>query len=248
VASGELTATVAWAGIDGRLSAGPGGQRWFVPHADEVDRVVLVVPGPGVVTLRPTDLEVHRLEALDRSRSLSRIVVPDSVMEGLDAAPLTDDQLQSAIRRATTALAAEMVGVGRWLQETTVAYVTDRVQFGRPVGSFQGLQWELVDTALVQERATAAVYYAAMCVDAEDADASSATHVAKAAAGRAARGWSRTGVQAHGGVGYTWEHDLHLRLRRAYGDDHLLGDVDWHHDRLADRLFGDSEVGPGPAD
>ena len=61
--------------------------------------------------------------------------------------------------------------------------------------------------------------------------------VAKAAAGGSARHWARTGLQAHGGIGYTWEHDLHLRLRRAYGGDHLLGDADWHRDRLAALLL-----------
>ena len=83
----------------------------------------------------------------------------------------------------------------------------------------------------------AAVAYAAMCVDADDVDRASAVHVAKAAAGGSARHWARTGLQAHGGIGYTWEHDLHLRLRRAYGGDHLLGDADWHRDRLAALLL-----------
>lgn len=233
VAAGELTATVAMAGADGVWAPHDGEECWFVPHADEVDRVVVVRPGPALVVAEAAGLEPVRIETLDRSRSLFRLAVPaGAATVALDPAGLT-----GALERATVALAAEMVGVGRWLQETTVAYVSERVQFDRPVGSFQGLQWKLVDAALVQERAAAATYYAAMCVDADDPDRRSAVHVAKAAAGRAARGWSRTGLQAHGGIGYTWEHDLHLRLRRAYGADHLLGDADWHHDRLAELIF-----------
>jgi alkylation response protein AidB-like acyl-CoA dehydrogenase len=148
------------------------------------------------------------------------------------------------VERATVALAAELVGVSRWLLDTTLAYVNERVQFGKPVGSFQGLQWELVDMALDHERAAAAVYYAAMAVDADDSDRHRAVHVAKAAAGTAARHSARTGLQAHGGIGYTWEHDLHLYLRRAYAGDDLLGDTAYHHDRLAELLLDEPSSPP----
>ncbi len=236
VASGELAATVAVAGVDGRWLPNDEPSKWFVPHVEGVDRVVVVQPGPSVLVLDAEGLERRPIEALDRARPMFRIEVPRDA----GALPITEAQLDAAVGRASVALAAELVGVGRWLQESTVEYVKERVQFDRPVGSFQGLQWKLVDAALVQERATAAVYYAAMCVDADDVGAAAAIHVAKAAAGTAARRWSRDGLQAHGGIGYTWEHDLHLRLRRAYGGDHLLGDADWHHDRLADLMFDGS--------
>jgi alkylation response protein AidB-like acyl-CoA dehydrogenase len=91
--------------------------------------------------------------------------------------------------------------------------------------------------ALVRERAWAAVYYAAMCIDAGDADAPRAAHVAKASAGEAVRLCAKDGIQIHGGVGFTWEHDLHLFLRRAFASEHLLGTTDWHYDRLADLVF-----------
>jgi alkylation response protein AidB-like acyl-CoA dehydrogenase len=91
--------------------------------------------------------------------------------------------------------------------------------------------------SLVLERATAAVHYAAMTVDARHADRTRACHVAKAAAGAAARRCLKDGIQIHGGIGYTWEHDLHLFLRRATASEYLLGPTVWHHDRLADLLF-----------
>jgi alkylation response protein AidB-like acyl-CoA dehydrogenase len=233
VGSGELAATVAMAGSAGRWEPNDEPAKWFVPHVDTVDRVVFVHPGPTIVVHDAAEVERHPIEALDRTRPLFRVEVPG----GGAATGITESQLEDGLRRATVALSAELVGVGRWLQEATVEYVKERVQFDRPVGSFQGLQWKLVDAALVQERATAAVYYAAMCVDAASPDARAAAHVAKAAAGTAARRWSRDGLQAHGGIGFTWEHDLHLRLRRAYGGDHLLGDADHHHDRLAELMF-----------
>ena len=106
-----------------------------------------------------------------------------------------------------------------------------------PIGSFQAIQHKLADMSLVLERATAAVHYAAMTVDADDDDRGKACHVAKAAAGEAARRILKDGIQIHGGIGYTWEHDLHLFLRRATADEYLLGTTGWHHDRLADALF-----------
>ena len=78
-----------------------------------------------------------------------------------------------------------------------------------------------------------------MSVDADDADRARACHVAKAAAGEAARRILKDGIQIHGGIGYTWEHDLHLFLRRATADEYLLGTTGWHHDRLAELLIDD---------
>ena len=119
-----------------------------------------------------------------------------------------------------------------------MAYAKERVQFGAPIGSFQAVQHKLVDIALAYEEAAAAVSYAAMCVDADDPDRHRAVHVAKARAGAAARVGAKDAMQIHGGIGYTYEHDLHLRLRRAYADDVLFGTGAWHLDRLADLLFG----------
>lgn len=235
VAEGELSATVAMAGPDGTWGVAAAHEAWFVPHLGEVDRVVVLDDGPAVVVVDASAAESARVEVLDRSRGLHRLTGPHDGPRF----PVAPEAVDDVVRRATVVLAAELVGVGRWLQEATLSYVGERVQFGRPVGSFQGLQWKLVDAALVQERAAAAVYHAAMCLDAGAPEAVAATHVAKAAAGTAARRWSRDGLQAHGGIGYTWEHDLHLRLRRAYTSDHLLGDAPWHHDRLAELLLDD---------
>jgi len=232
VAEGTLSATVAVADAAGVWEPGDHDECWFVPHLDQVDRVVFLRSGPSVLVVDADGLDSAPIEALDRTRPLWRVRVPAGT-----AVPVESGAVRDALDRATVGLAAELVGVGRWLQESTLAYVAEREQFGKPVGSFQGLQWKLVDASLHQERAAAAVAYAAMCVDADDHDRSSAVHVAKAAAGGAARHWARTGLQAHGGIGYTWEHDLHLRLRRAYGGDHLLGDADWHRDQLAGLLL-----------
>ena len=77
-----------------------------------------------------------------------------------------------------------------------------------------------------------------MCIDADDPERHRATHVAKAAAGRAATRCAKDAMQVHGGIGYTWEHDLHLFIRRAYASEHLMGTAGWHHDRIADLILG----------
>ena len=138
---------------------------------------------------------------------------------------------------ATIALSAEMVGTARRLFDMALAYAKERVQFDVPIGSFQAIQHKLADMALDLERATSAVAYAAMTIDAKDADRHRAAHVAKAAAGAAVTRAAKDGIQIHGGIGYTWEHDLHLFIRHAYGSEAWLGTTDWHHDRLAELLF-----------
>ena len=108
------------------------------------------------------------------------------------------------------------------------------MQFDVPIGSLPGRSSTSSPTWRSLERAAwSAVYYAAMTVDADDPEPHRAAHVAKAAAGEAAKRSAKDGIQIHGGIGYTWEHDLHLYIRRAYASEYLLGTSDWHHDRLA---------------
>jgi alkylation response protein AidB-like acyl-CoA dehydrogenase len=137
----------------------------------------------------------------------------------------------------TVLTAAFLLGMAAVLTEQSVAYAKQRQQFDKPIGSFQAIQHKLANMALARERAWSAVYYAAMAFDAGDPDRHRAAHVAKAAAGEAATLCAKDGIQIHGGIGYTWEHDLHLFIRRAYGSEALLGTTDWHHDRLADLLL-----------
>jgi alkylation response protein AidB-like acyl-CoA dehydrogenase len=137
-------------------------------------------------------------------------------------------------------LAAEMVGTARHIFDMTLAYAKERNQFDRPIGSFQAIQHKLADMSLALERATSAVQYGAMTSEAGAPESTLACHAAKAAAGEAARRILKDGAQIHGGIGYTWEHDLHLYLRRATADEYLLGTTSWHLDRIADLLIVES--------
>jgi hypothetical protein len=234
VLAGEATGTVALAGADGVWQPNDEPVKTFVPEADRVDWVAVVSSGPAVTLLQSPS--TRRVGTVDFSRRLFE-VDSASGSQASPARPVDDEALQAVLERATVALAAEMVGTARRLFDMALAYAKERVQFDVPIGSFQAIQFKLADMALDLERATSAVAYAAMTHDAKDADRHRATHVAKAAAGAAAKRAAKDGAQIHGGIGYTWEHDLHLFIRHAYGSEYWMGTSDWHHDRLADLIF-----------
>ncbi|MGZ7018667.1 MAG: acyl-CoA dehydrogenase family protein [Acidimicrobiia bacterium] len=233
VLGGELSATVAIAGPEGNWVLSDDEFKSFVPDAATGD-AVLATDGAGVVS-RLDAPDLRRLETIDPSRPLYDVRTDGS---SSIVGTITAAELEGILARATVALSAELVGTARRLFEMALAYAKDRYQFGVPIGSFQAIQHKLADMSLDVERAWSAVYYAAMTVDADDADRPRAVHVAKAAAGEAAKRAAKDGIQIHGGIGYTWEHDLHLFMRRAFGTEALLGTTGWHHDRLADLLIG----------
>jgi hypothetical protein len=203
------------------------------PYVIEAERaeVVVAVTVSGDVTIheRPP---ARFVATIDTTRRLYEVARPAG-----QGASIDEDALQRLHARAYVALAAELMGTVRWLFETTLAYAKTRVQFDRPIGSFQAVQHKLANMALVKEQAVSAVYYAAMSIDAGDPDQYRAAHVAKVMAGEAAKLNAKDAIQIHGGIGYTWEHDLHLYIRRAYASEYLLGTSDWHRDRLASLIL-----------
>jgi len=206
----------------------------FVLEADRVERIAVVSPGPRLAVLDVADVMPLRFVAtVDFSRRLFALD-----LSHLTAQPLAADVYAGWRERAYACMAAEMIGTARRIFDMTLSYAKERKQFDAPIGSFQAIQHKLADMSLALERATAAVHYAAMTIDGDDPERARACHVAKAAAGEAARRILKDGIQIHGGIGYTWEHDLHLYLRRATADEYLFGTTGWHLDRLADLLIG----------
>jgi alkylation response protein AidB-like acyl-CoA dehydrogenase len=230
--AGEITGSVAVAGADGVWVANDDRVKTFVPEADRVDWVAVVSTGPTVALVQSP--QTVPVATVDFSRRFFEV---DTGSGAGPAQSIDPEAFESVLERATIALAAEMVGTARRLFDMALAYAKERVQFDVPIGSFQAIQHKLADMALDLERATSAVAYAAMAVDAKDADRHRAAHVAKAAAGAAATRAAKDGIQIHGGIGYTWEHDLHLFIRHAYGSEAWMGTSAWHHDRLADLLL-----------
>jgi alkylation response protein AidB-like acyl-CoA dehydrogenase len=232
VLGGASSATVAVAGRDGVWTPNDEAVKTFVLEADRVDVVVVLRAGRFGVAAA-SDVPVRLVETVDWTRRGCE--VDTSGVD--DRGALDADVVRAWLDAAHASLAAELVGTARRIFDMALGYAKERHQFGVPIGSFQAIQHKLAEMALLLERATAAVHYAAMTVDAAAPDRTRACHVAKAAAGEAARRCVRDGIQIHGGIGYTWEHDLHLFLRRATADGCLLGTTGWHHDRIADLLL-----------
>lgn len=230
------TATVAVAASNGYWIPNEESTKYFVPCAGQVQQVVVVSgsqEAPRISIVSSEQLRMYEVDHMDRLRPQYRVEV-----KGIDrGTEISAQAWQQVVKCALVTASAELVGVGRYLLDSAVAYAKERQQFGRPIGSFQGLQWKLVDAALELERAAASVAYAAMCVDANVAEVAHAVHSAKLEAGSAARRCARTSMQVHGGIGYTWEHGLHYWLRRAYAGDAFMGPSEYHARCLADVLF-----------
>jgi alkylation response protein AidB-like acyl-CoA dehydrogenase len=232
----EGSATLAIAGQNGLWIPHNGDTKYFVPDANDAEHILLVsghAQSPELSVLARDQVDRVEVENMDHLRPLF------TVTPKVTAVKIKMDSVawQRARLRCLLTAAAELVGVGRQLQDSAVSYAKERQQFGKAIGAFQGLQWKLVNTALDLERAASSVAYAAMCVDAGDADAEKATLIAKAEAGLAARHCARTSLQVHGGIGYTWEQGLHYWLRRAYAGDALMGNHEQQLAQLADHIF-----------
>ncbi|RJL26580.1 acyl-CoA dehydrogenase family protein [Bailinhaonella thermotolerans] len=234
IAAGELTATVVWAGDQpgaggGELSFDGSALRGTVEVALDGDVVLACVD--GVLVEAEPRREPYR--ALDPTRPLARLRFEDAparVLGPADGARLRD--------LGVAALAAEQAGGARRCLETAVAYARERVQFGRPIGSFQAIKHKLADVLLVAESARSAAYEAARAADEEDDGALRiAAAVAGAYCGEAFLRAAGENIQVHGGIGVTWEHDAHLYLKRAAADAELFGPPRAHRARLAPSVF-----------
>jgi alkylation response protein AidB-like acyl-CoA dehydrogenase len=134
--------------------------------------------------------------------------------------------------------AAEMLGAARRCLEMSVEYAKVREQFGQPIGSFQAIRHRCAEMLLAVENSHAATYYAAWALDAGSEDQEVAASVAKAYVGEAARSVCGDAIQVHGGIGFTWEYDLHLYFKRAKALEPMYGDADWHRERIVRRVAG----------
>jgi len=135
---------------------------------------------------------------------------------------------------AATALAAESVGVAQRALEMAVEYAKDRKQFETPIGAFQAVSHRCAQMLLEVEGARSATYYAAWALDHEPESGPLAASMAKAYASDAGFRVPAAAIQVHGGIGFTWEHDLHWFLKRGTANAHAFGDARWHRARVAD--------------
>ncbi len=194
--------------------------------------------GVGAFVVPADATVIEPVDALDPSRLLATVRL-DDVPVGRDArlgAPETPGAagLRRAGELATVALALDAVGAANRLFDLSLAYVGEREQFGVPVGSFQAIKHKFADMLILLERARALGYFAALTIAEDDERRTLATAMAKAAAGDAATRIAKEGIQVHGGIGYTWESDVHLYVRRLESDAVLFGTAAQHRRHVAD--------------
>jgi len=266
IATGELKATVAlleesasWDASAVRLAASRGGNRFsitgrklFVPDAEVCDLIICVAREGDTLVLLPLEraasgLSVKPMPAMDGTRKLYEVSFEGVSVAEADALGADGDAqgaLLGALEVATVALSAEMVGGMQWVLDTTVEYAKTRQQFGRAIGSFQAVQHQCADMLLMTESARSAAYYAAWALTEKTPAASVAVAVAKAYCSDAYREVCNRGVQVHGGIGFTWEHDLQLYYKRSKSSETLFGDATFHRERIA-RLIVDRDATAG---
>jgi alkylation response protein AidB-like acyl-CoA dehydrogenase len=208
----------------------------YVPSADVA--VLVVDEGTYALDLR-TMVRPEPVPVMDRTRELGILVLDGTPAVRLGGA----DAAARALDRAATLVSAEMLGAADHVLSMSVDYAKDRVQFGKPIGSFQAVKHMLADALVDVEGMRSTVYYAAWCTAADDPERSLAASMAKAWCSDASRRVMGTGLQVHGGIGFTWEHDMHLYVKRAQLDQVSYGDASFHRDRIATILRARLESG-----
>ncbi len=213
------------------------GTKLFALDAHVADMIIVAAKEEGKLGLFLVEkgaegLVVEILEGMDLSRRLTRITLKNTPAEKIDACNDPRQMLEQALNCASFALSAEGVGGMQWILDTAVAYAKSRQQYGRVIGSFQGVAYPLVDRTLDLTSARSAVYNAAYAMDHRPDEIAEAVSMAKAHVSDSYRQAGYTGVQTLGGIGFTWEHDMQLYFRRASGTWSLFGDPNWHRERL----------------
>lgn len=162
-----------------------------------------------------------------------------------DTLPATAEGYLPVFWRACVALAAESTGLAQRALELSVAYAKERHQFGRPIGAYQAVSHRCAQMLLETENSRSVVYWAAWAAEAEPETLPRAASMAKAYASDA--GWRvpDAAIQVHGGIGFTWEHDLHFFLKRGRANAALFGDARWHRERVAAAVLDSSTAPPG---
>jgi alkylation response protein AidB-like acyl-CoA dehydrogenase len=259
IAAGAKRVSLAWLepsatlGADGvTLAAVPkgggfalSGTKLFVPDAHTADALVVAARSAAggekgislfLVPRGAGGLDVKLLPTMDQTRKLCEVTLHD-VAVGRDAllgeAGSGWTPLARVLDRATVALCAEMCGGAQKVLDMTVEYAKIRQAFGRPIGSYQGVKHRAADMLVDVENSKSITYYAAWALDEGVAEGALATSMAKAYVSDAYGRVAAAGIQLHGGIGFTWEHDLHLYFKRAKGSEFTFGDATYHRERVA---------------
>ena len=215
IASGEQRGAIVMTSDDDPVAGAAGGAAVIVmPHRN------------GGVLVEAAEAQLERLDLIDTTRAYYRV--------SADGGDPLEDSVFPALERGAVALSAELVGVAQRALNMAVDYAKEREQFGRPIGAYQAVSHRLADMLWEVEEARSLTYYAAWCADADPDALPLAAPMAKARASDAANVVTHNAIQTFGGIGFTWEHDIHFFLKRARVSAQLLGTARQHRERVAE--------------
>ncbi|MGD9858195.1 MAG: acyl-CoA dehydrogenase family protein [Planctomycetaceae bacterium] len=217
------------------------GTKHLVTDAGVADHLVVVSQGEQGLCLVLIDrtasgVTIEAAPGIDATRKLHQVTFSNTIVpatsilaQGAEAAAALARSQQVGI----VVSCAELVGASQWLLDATVEYAKTRKQFDQVIGSFQAIQMKCADMYLETESSRAAAYYAAWALTENTDDAARAASIAKLYCSEAARSVGNAAVQVHGGIGFTWEHDLHLYYKRNKANEFLFGDARHHREQIA---------------
>jgi alkylation response protein AidB-like acyl-CoA dehydrogenase len=218
----------------------------FVLDGHTADVIVVVARTPGssgtdgltFFSIAADADGLHRtaLSTMDQTRKQAKLEFAGVRANALGEPGAGWAALSKTLDQAAVGLANEMVGGGQFVLEMSVQYAKDRVQFGRPIGSFQAIKHKCADMLLEVESAKSAAYYAAWAAAEDNDELPVVASLAKAYCSDAYFHAAAENIQIHGGIGFTWEHDAHLYFKRAKSSEILLGDATYHRELLAQRI------------
>jgi len=217
------------------------GKKLFVSDAGDADLIITAAKSRAGLVLAAIDpkspgLKINAMPSVDSIRPLYEVLFDDVAVKKEDI--LAEGQVAADIMAAsldvgTLALTAEMLGGMQWILDATVEYAKTRKQFGKPIGQFQAVQHHCADMLLMTESTRSAVYYAAWLMGNDPGLAPLAISMAKAYASDCYREVGNLGIQVHGGIGFTWDHEIHFYYKRAKASEIMFGDALHHRERIA---------------
>lgn len=220
-----------------------------VVDADDADVILVAAQGPseiGLYAVDGADVRRSRLVTMDLTRPQAAVEfdnAPAALLAGPDEAVRV---IEHALQVGSVLLAAEQVGASQHLLDLAVDYAKTRLQFGRPIGSFQAVKHRLADALVAVEHARSTAYHAAWALSDGSDDPALAASIAAAVCSEAFSLLARDAIQTLGGIGFTWEHQAHLYFKRAATDAALLGSAEQHRDRVAELVLDTADAGHVP--
>ena len=255
IASGETIATLAYTEPSGKwdesgitmeaTSSGDGytlsGTKSFVLDGNTANLIIVAAKtGAGTslfaVQGDASGITKTNLSTMDQTRKQAKLDFDNTPAELIGEEGKGWETLQTVLDLAAVALAAEQVGGAQMVLEMAVDYAKVRVQFGRPIGSFQAIKHKCADMLLEVESAKSAAYYGMWCASEMNDELASTASLAKAYCSEAYFHAAAENIQIHGGIGFTWEHPAHLYFKRAKSSELLFGDPTYHREQLAQRI------------